>query len=417
MDLPRTDFKQQQTRKRRILIGVGLAALAATTLALAGLKPAAPEVERGAVWVDTVKRGELLRQVRGPGTLVPKEIRWIAAESDGRVERVLVKPGATVKADTVLLELYNPDVVRAFDDARAGYAGAQADHAALKVRVENEELDQRARHAAARADYESAKLQVEAEAELVENGVVSQITYKRSVLTAEQLKVKLDIETERLGKAKGSVDAQVNASLARLEQSRTSFKLREQQFRGLKVRAGISGVLQQLPVEAGQQVQQGMNLARVAQPETLIAELRIPETQARDVALGQKVAVDTRNGIVEGAVLRIDPGVSNGTVQVDVELTGALPRGARPDLSVDGTIEIERLADVLYVGRPAYGQPESTITLFKLDADGDEARRVPVALGRSSVNLIEVRQGLVEGDQVVLSDTAQWDDYDRIELK
>jgi HlyD family secretion protein len=247
--------------------------------------------------------------------------------------------------------------------------------------------------------------------------VVSQITYKRSVLSAEQLKVKLDIEAERLSKAKGSVDAQLNASAARLEQSRTNFKLREQQYRGLKVRAGINGVLQQLPVEAGQQVQQGMNLARVAEPSVLIAELRVPETQARDIALGQPVSVDTRNGIVPGKVLRIDPAVANGTVQVDVELVGELPRGARPDLSVDGTIEIERLPDVLYVGRPAYGQSESTVTLFKLEPDGSEAIRVPVGLGRSSVNLIEIRQGLAEGDQVVLSDTAQWDDYDRIEIK
>jgi HlyD family secretion protein len=417
MDVPRVEFKKQQADKRRWQIAAAVAALVVVTVGLYRLDPAAPEVERGAIWIDTVKRGELLRQVRGPGTLVPKEVRWIAAESDGRVERVLVKPGAVVTADTILLELYNPDVVRAFDDARAGYAGAQADHAAAKVRAENEELDQRARHAQARADYESAKLQVEAEAELVATGVVSQITYKRSVLAADQLKVKLEIEAERLAKARGSVEAQLNASASRLEQARTTFKLREQQARGLKVRAGIDGVLQQLPVEEGQQVQQGMNLARVAQPDNLIAELRIPETQARDVALGQKVEVDTRNGIVEGAVLRIDPAVQGGSVQVDVELTGPMPRGARPDLSVDGTIEIERLADVLFVGRPAYGQPESTITLFKLDADGDAAIRVPVELGRSSVNLIEIRKGLAEGDQVVLSDTAQWDDHQRINIK
>jgi len=417
MDVPRVDFKKDQQRKRQYQIGGGVVALLVAAYALSSLKPAAPEVERGAVWIDTVKRGELLRQVRGPGTLVPKEIRWIAAESDGRVERVLAKPGAVVTADTVILELYNPDVVRSYDDARAGYAGAQADHAASKVRAENEELDQRARHAQARADYESAKLQVEAEKELVDKGIVSQITYKRSVLTADQLKIKLEIEAERLGKAKGSVVAQLNASAARLEQSRTTFKLREQQYRGLKVRAGIDGVLQQLPVEEGQQVQQGMNLARVAQPDVLIAELRVPETQARDIALGQPVSVDTRNGIVPGKVLRIDPAVANGTVQVDVELIGELPRGARPDLSVDGTIEIERLPDVLFVGRPAYGQPESTVTLFKLDKDGSEALRVPVELGRSSVNLIEIRKGLVEGDQVVLSDTAQWDDYDRIDIQ
>jgi HlyD family secretion protein len=417
MDIARTDFKAQQKKKRLLTGGVAAAAAILVTFGLASLKPAAPEVERGSVWIEAVKRGEMLRQVRGPGTLVPREVRWIPAQTDGRVERILVKPGAQVKPDTVIMELSNPDVLRAFEDARSAAAAGEADYAALKASLESQELDQRAELARARADYESARLQAEAEADLLKDNIVSQIQYKRSQLTAEQLKVRMEIEQERVAKFSHNVDAQLRASAARVEQARSTLKLRRQQFEGLRVRAGLAGVLQQLPLQEGQQVTQGSNLARVARPDELIAELRVAETQAKDIALGQKVAVDTRNGIVEGKVMRIDPAVQNGTVQVDIELTGALPAGARPDLSVDGTIEIERLPDVLYVGRPAYGQPESAVTLFKLTPDGAEANRVRVELGKSSVNVIEIRGGLVEGEQVVLSDTSQWDDYDRIELK
>lgn len=417
MDIARTDFKKEQ-KKKRLYTGIaGAGAVLLVTIGLASLKPAAPSVERGSVWVDAVKRGEMLRQVRGPGTLIPREIRWIPAQTDGRVERILVRPGAAVQPDTVIMELSNPDVLRAYDDARSATAAAEADHAALRAGLESQELDQRAGLAAARADYESARLQAEAEADLLKDNIVSQIQYKRSQLAADQLKVRMDIEQERVTKFQANIAAQLRASAARVEQARSTLKLRRQQFEGLRVRAGLAGVLQQLPLQEGQQVSQGSNLARVARPEELMAELRVAETQAKDISLGQKVNIDTRNGIVEGRVMRIDPAVQNGTVQVDVELVGALPQGARPDLSVDGTIEIERLPDVLFVGRPAYGQPESTITLFRLSKDGSEADRVQVQLGKSSVNVIEIRGGLVEGDQVVLSDTSQWDDYDRIELQ
>jgi HlyD family secretion protein len=417
MDIARTDFKKTQQQKR-LYQGVAAAvAVVAITAGLASLDPAAPSVERGAVWVDTVKRGEMLREVRGPGTLVPREVRWIPAQTDGRLERILVKPGAPVKPDTVIMELSNPDVLRAFEDSRSAANAAEADHAALRASLESQELDQRAGLAAARADYESARLQAEAEADLLKDNIVSQIQYKRSQLAADQLKVRMDIEQERVTKFGANIEAQLRASAARVEQARSTLKLRRQQFEGLRVRAGLAGVLQQLPLQEGQQVAQGQNIARVARPEELIAELRVAETQAKDISLGQSVKVDTRNGIVDGRVMRIDPAVQNGTVQVDVELTGALPPGARPDLSVDGTIEIERLANVLFVGRPAYGQPESTVSLFKLGPDGGEADRVPVQLGKSSVNVIEIRGGLAEGDQVVLSDTSQWDDYDRIELQ
>jgi HlyD family secretion protein len=278
-------------------------------------------------------------------------------------------------------------------------------------------LDQRANMAGIEADYESARLQAEAEADLNKKGIISDINFRRSQLTAERLKVRLDIEKERITKFQDTMQSQLVAGRARIDQLRNTLALRERQAEALKLKAGIDGVLQQVPVEEGQQVAPGTNLARVARPDVLIAELRIAETQAKDVVVGQKVAVDTRNGIVEGAVSRIDPAVLNGTVQVDVDLVGALPAGARPDLSVDGTIEIERLANVLYVGRPAYGQPESDTTLFRIDPKSGVATRVPVRLGRASVTVIEVNRGLAEGDQVVLSDTAQWDKYDRLKLQ
>jgi len=301
--------------------------------------------------------------------------------------------------------------------ARSEVTAAEADHAALRMNLESQVLDQRANMAGIEADYESARLQAEAEDELNQKGIISDINFRRSELTAERLKVRLDIEQERIAKFKDTMAAQLAAGRARIEQLRNTLALRERQADSLKLKAGIDGVLQQVPVEVGQQVAPGTNLARVARPDVLIAELRVAETQAKDVVIGQKVAVDTRNGIVEGLVARIDPAVLNGTVQVDVDLVGALPAGARPDLSIDGTIEIERLADVLYVGRPAYGQPESDTTLFRLDAKSGIATRVPVKLGRASVTVIEVSRGLAEGDQVVLSDTAQWDKYDRLKLQ
>lgn len=417
MDISRPDLLKKKRRRQYIYAGVGIAALIAIAFGLSAIEPAAPKVSRSQVWIDAVKRGEMKREVRGPGTLVPKEVRWIAAETSARVERLIVKAGAAVEADTVIMQLSNPEVMDQLLAARSAVTAAEADHAALRMGLESQVLDQRANMAGIEADYESARLQAEAEADLNKKGIISDINFRRSQLTEERLKVRLDIERERIEKFKDTMRAQLVAGRARIDQLRNTLDLRDRQANALQLKAGIAGVLQQVPVEEGQQVAPGTNLARVARPDVLIAELRIAETQAKDVALGLKVAVDTRNGIVEGTVARIDPAVVNGTVQVDVDLIGDLPDGARPDLSVDGTIEIERLADVLYVGRPAYGQPESTTTLFRIDPKSNIAIRVPVKLGRASVTVIEINQGLKEGDQVVLSDTAQWDKYDRLKLQ
>lgn len=415
MDIARPELKLRK-RRRQLLIGAALGILViATAIGIMALGPAMPSVERSSVLVDTVKRGELLREVRGPGTLVPKEIRWIAAETAARVERVLVKPGAAVEADTVILELSNPEVDDQLLAATAALTAAQSDLAAKRTELKSRLLDQQAAQAQARTDYETARMQAESEKSVAEKGIIPAVQYKKSLVVLEQLKYRVDIEQQRVAEFERNINAQLSAEQARLDQLANTRDLRQRQADGLKVRAGIAGVLQRVPVEEGQQVAAGSNLARVARPGDLMAELRIAETQAKDIVIGQPARIDTRNGIVGGKVLRVDPAVQNGTVQVDVELEGELPVGARPDLSVDGTIEIERLADVLYVGRPAFGQPYSEVRLFKVDAD-EVAARVPVQLGRSSVNLIEIRAGLVAGDRVILSDTSAWDRNDRIRL-
>ena len=416
MDIRREDLKLKKRRKQ-IVVGVVVAvAVLGASVGIARLKPAAPQVERASVWLDTVKRGEMLREVRGPGTLVPREIRWITAETNAHVERIVVKPGAQVQPDTVILELSNPEVQEQLASAAAAVAAARADNAAKKMSFENQVLDQKANFAQVESDYESSRLEAEAKNELSRKGVIPMIQYRQIELTATQRKVRVDIERERMIKFQQTVNSQIQADNARLGQLETTLALRKRQAEALALKAGIAGVLQQVPVQEGQQVTAGTNLARVARPDVLRAELRIPETQAKDILLGLPVRVDTRNGIVDGKVERIDPAVQNGTVQVDVDLTGELPPGARPDLSVEGTIQIERLANVLYVGRPAFGQPNSEVRLFRLNASDGIAARVPVKLGRSSVNLIEITQGLNVGDQVVLSDTSAWDAYDRIRL-
>ncbi|MBA3564105.1 MAG: efflux RND transporter periplasmic adaptor subunit [Gammaproteobacteria bacterium] len=358
----------------------------------------------------------MLLQVRGPGVLVPREIRWIAAASEARVDRVLVKPGAVVTADTALVEMSNPELAQDVSEARAEVTAAEADYAAPQVQLQSQVLDQRAVLAAANAEYEGARLQAEAQAELADAGIIPAIEFRRDELAAGQLEVRLDVERERVQYIQDSVDAQLLAARARLEQQRQNLALREEQFANLQVRAGIEGVLQALEVEAGQRVTPGTNIARVARPDELMAELRIAETQAKDIRLEQPVEIDTRNGTVEGRVIRIDPAVREGTVQVDVDIVGELPPGARPDLSVDGTILIERFDDVLHVGRPAFGQPESTLRLFRVQPESGVAMRVPVTLGKVSVNRVQILAGLNEGDRVVLSDTSQWDYHDRIEL-
>jgi len=417
MDIDRPDLKQRAQRRRALYITAAVLGLVVLGVAVASLEPAAPGVVRSSLWLDTVKRGDMLREVRGPGTLVPREIRWIAAETSARVERIVVKPGAPVQADTVILELSNPEVIDQQLGAQAALKAAEADYQAHRMTLESQLLDQRANLAGVKSDYESARLQAEAERDLAASGIIPRIQSRRSELATEQLKLRTGIEQERIAKFEQTIAAQLAADRARLDQLRNAAELRRRQADGLHLQAGIAGVLQQVPVQEGQQVSAGTNLARVAKPGDLMAELRIPETQVRDVAFGQSVRVDTRNGIVPGKVIRIDPAVLNGSVQVDVELSGALPAGARPDLSVDGTIEIERLTDVLYVGRPAYGQPESEVRLFRLEADSDRALRIPVKLGRASVSQIEIAGGLNVGDQIILSDTSQWDAYDRLKIE
>jgi HlyD family secretion protein len=413
MDIPRPENKKRK-RIRQIAIGSGTAvALAAVTIALSQLEPAAPSVDGDTLYTGSVDRGEILIQVRGPGTLVPRELLWIAAQSAGRVERVIVRPGAVVEPDTVLAVLSNPDLMRQAEEARYGLEAAKAEFAEFELTLRSRQLDQEAAVAQARAQYEAQRLQAEAERSA---GVVAELTVRRSELTAESLKASYDVEVERLNQLGATVEAQIAAQRARLAQTQNAYERMQDQVEALQVRAGLAGEVQEVMIEGGQQVQPGANIARVARPDDLIAELRVPETQARNVVVGQLVAVDTRNGIAEGKVSRVDPAVREGTVQVDVDITGKLPMGARPDQSVDGTIEIERLPDVIYTGRPAYGQPNSTITLFKLVDAGAYAVRVPVKLGKTSVNQVEILEGLTPGDQVILSDTSAWDDVDRIRL-
>jgi HlyD family secretion protein len=413
MDIPRPENKKRK-RIRQLAIGGSTAvALAIVTIALARLEPAAPSVDGDTLFTGAVERGEILIQVRGPGTLQPRELLWIAAQSAGRVERVIVRPGAVVEPHTLLAELSNPDLMRQAEEARYGLEAGKAEFAEFELTLRSRQLDQEAAVAQARAQYEAQRLQAEAERGA---GVVAELTVRRSELTAESLKASYDVEVERLNQLGATVEAQIAAQRARLAQTQNAYERVQDQVEALQVRAGLAGVVQEVMIEGGQQVQPGANIARVARPDDLIAELRVPETQARNVVVGQRVAVDTRNGIADGKVSRVDPAVREGTVQVDVDLTGALPLGARPDQSVDGTIEIERLPDVIYTGRPAYGQPNSTITLFKLVDGGAYAVRVPVKLGKTSVNQVEILEGLAPGDEVILSDTSAWDDVDRIRL-
>lgn len=416
MDIPRPD-QSKAKRKKRILFAAGaIAALAVITVLLARLKPAAPTVERNLVWIDTVKRGQMVRQVRGLGTLVPEDIVWIAARTQGRVDKIILRPGAQVTEDSVILLLTNPDVVRAAADADSQLKAAEAELANLKVTLESTVLAAESTAATAKAEYEQAKLKAEVNEELFKDGLVSPLQRRLDQVTAEQAASRYKIEQKRYEFAKDSIAPQLAVKQAEVDRLRSQAKLRQDELDALTVRAGMVGVLQLLPVEVGAQVQPGTNLARVADPKRLKAEVRIAETQAKDIQIGQLATIDTRNGIAAGQVSRIDPSVQNGTVTVDVTMTEELPRGSRPDLSVDGTIELERLDDVIYVGRPAFGQERSTVGMFKLEGDGNYATRVQVQLGRSSVNTIEVVSGLQPGDRVILSDMSQWDANDRIKL-
>jgi HlyD family secretion protein len=416
MDRPRIVSPHRKRIRQAAYAGGGLLLLL-VTLGLSRLKPAAPSVDRSGVLIDAVKRGPMLREVRGLGTLVPEEVRWIPAAAEGRVERILLLPGTLVKADSVILELSNPDLELQALDAESQARQAEASYTELKVRLKSQQLDQKAAAARVQADFEQAKMQADTNGELARQGLIADLTRKLSDVAARELGNRNSIEQERLAIASEAVEAQLAVQRALVEQRRAEAHLRRSQVLALAIRPGIAGMLQQVPVEQGQRVSIGTNLARVAVPDRLKAVIRVPETQAKDVQIGQLATVDTRNGIVSGKVSRIDPAAQNGTVTVDVALEGTLPQGARPDLTVDGTIELERLTDIIYVSRPAQAQPNGTVGLFKLDPDGVGATRVKVGLGRSSVSTIEVTSGLVPGDQVVLSDTSAWDAYDRIRLK
>ncbi len=402
-----------------ILAAGAVGAALLLTLGLSRLKPAAPTVEKSTVWVDTVKQGPMLRQVRGPGSLVPEAegIRVISTATDGRIERLLVQPGAVVNPDTVLLTLSNPELERDALDAQWQLKAAQAEAANVRVRLQRDLMDQQATAASVESDYHQAQLQAEANEGMFRDGLVAGLTLKLSKVRAEELETRNEIEKKRLGVYADSARAQSDVQEARVEQLRALANLKRSQVDGLSVRAGIAGVLQELPVQVGQRVTPGTALARVVQPDHLKAQLKIAETQAKDIEVGQAASIDTRNGIVTGRVSRVDPAAQNGTVTVDVALEGPLPKGARPDLSVDGTVELDRLANVTFVGRPAFGQEQSQVSLFRVNADGDEATRVKVQLGKSSVTTVQILAGVKPGDKVILSDMSAWDAYDRVRLK
>ena len=418
MDIARPAIIARQKRTRRIAYGAAsLVAVLLITLGLSRLKPAAPSVDRGTLVIDTVKRGGMLRQVRGLGTLVPEDFRWIPAATDGRVERIVVLPGSIVTADTIILELSNPELEMQALDAESQLRASEAAYTELKVRLESQHLDQEAAAASVQADFAQARMRADTDEELAQQGLVADLNRKLSKVTADQLENRHRIEQKRLAIAGGSIKAQLAGMRAQVDQKRVLARLRRSQVQAQAVRAGIGGMLQQVPVEVGQRVSPGTILAKVAEQNRLKAVIRVAETQAKDIQVGQPASIDTRNGIVEGRVSRVDPASQNGTVTVDVALTGELPKGARPDLSVDGTVELERLENILYVGRPAQGgQGPGPVGLFKLEEEGSTATRVTVRLGRASVSTVEVVDGLKEGDQVVLSDTSAYDAVDRIRL-
>jgi HlyD family secretion protein len=417
MDIARPSNARKKRIRQAIYAGVGLLAVVLVSVGLSRLKPAAPTVERAVVWPDTVKRGPMVRQVRGLGTLTPEDIRWIPATTQGRVERIILRPGTPVKADNVILELSNPTLEQQLLDAELKVAAAEAGLANLKVQLKNDLLQSRATAATADGEYNKARMAAEMKLALSKDKLVSDLELRQAQVDAEQLGVRNQIAKEQLATKADSTQAQLAVQQSAVDQARALLLLTRQQKNELKVRAGLDGMLQLVPVEVGQQVAPGTNLARVANPSRLKAEIKIAETQAKDIQIGQKSEVDTRNGVVEGRVARIDPSVINGTRTVDVTLLGELPKGAVPDLSVDGTIELERLNDVIFMGRPAFGQDQSVVGLFRVGPDGVNAERVQVKLGKSSVNTIEVLAGLKVGDQVILSDMSAYDAYDRIRLK
>ena len=417
MDIVRPEIKRKKRIRLIIYIVAAVVLIPLVTYALSRLKPAAPSVDNGTIWTDTVKRGPMLREVRGLGTLVPETILLIPAATDGRVDKRYILPGTPVKAGTSILDLSNPELQQTALDAEYQMKGAQANLEQTRALLQNQLMDKRTQAASVSSAYHTALLDKETNEKLAANGLVSDLIYKKSQVAAEELAKQDDLAQKEVETFENSLASQLAVQQASLDEKRAMYELKKSQLDQLHIRPGIDGVLQELDVEVGQKVTMGTVLARVAQPTHLKAQLKIAETQAKDVLIGQKASVDTHNGIIAGHVTRIDPAVQNGTVTVDVGLDGALPPGARPDLSVEGTVEIERLTDILFVGRPVHGEANSTVGLFKVVDDGKEATRVQVQLGRSSVNTVEIVKGLEVGDKVILSDMSAWDNYDRVQLK
>jgi len=416
MDVPREGVAAKKRKRRILIISASAVGLLLATFALSRLKPAAPSVERSSVWIDTVKRGPMVRQVRGLGTLVPEDIRWIPANTEGSCEKILIWPGTKVEAGDVILELSSPELEQSAHDAELQAKAAEAELTTLRANLQRELLDQESTTAKVRSDYEQAKMERQTNDQLNKNGLIATLQYKTSQVKEEELANRNQIEEKRLQFARDSIEPQLASKQAAVDQANQLAKLKLDQVEALHVKAGMAGVLQVLPVQIGQRLKVGDNLARVADPSKLKAQVKIAETQAKDIQPNQQAVIDTRNGVVKGHVKRVDPAVEQGTVTVDVAFDEELPKGARPDLSVDGTIELERLDNVVYVGRPAFGQENNTVGMFKLVAGSNEAVRTPVKLGKSSVNTIEIISGLNPGDQVILSDTSAWDSHERIRL-
>ncbi len=418
MDIARPEEEKRRRRLRRyVYAGAGLLLVVVITAALSRLKPAAPTVDRSTIWTDTVKRGPMLRDVRGLGSLEPETIWVIPAAADGRVEKRYLLPGTPVKADSVILDLANPQLQQEALDAEYQLKGAQASYLQTKAQLENQLMDKRTAAASVSSQYRTAEMQKQAFEQLGKLGLKAEIDVKTAVVQAEELAKQNDLAQKEVETFANSIEAQLAVQEANVDQKRALYALKKSQLEGMHVRSGIDGMLQELDVDVGQRVTEGTALARVAQPKLLKAQLKIAETQAKDIEIGEKASIDTHNGLIPGHVMRIDPSVVNGTRTVDVKLDGPLPPGAVPDLSVEGTVEIERLADVLYVGRPVHGDADSTVGLFKVVDGGKEALRVPVELGKVSVNSVEIRKGLQVGDEVILSDMSASDNVDRVELR
>ena len=416
MDVPRVGIAAKKRKRRIIMIALGALGLLVATIAISRLKPAVPSIDRSTVWIDTVKRGPMTRQVRGLGTLIPEDIRWIPANTEGRVDKINIWPGTHVDPDSVILELSSPELEQAAHDAESKATAAEAELTGMRATLQRELLDQESTTARVHSEFEQAKMERQTNDQLAKNGLIAVLDYKKSKVKETELQNRDEIELKRLAFSRDSIEPQLASKQAAVDQAKQLAKLKTDQVEALHLRAGMSGVLQQLPVQIGQRVKIGDNLARVADPTKLKAQVKIAETQAKDIQINQKAVIDTRNGTVNGHVTRVDPAVEQGTVNVEVAFDEPLPKGARPDLSVDGTIELERLDSVVYVGRPAFGQENNTVGMFKLINGNGEAARTPVKLGKSSVNTIEILSGLQPGDQVILSDTSAWDGHERIRL-